>query len=62
MEIRDRQTGDAVVEIASLLATAYQRSRRARRIEIATVEAADAVNGELANPHAESLHVHEVDA
>ena len=62
MEIRDRQTGDAVVEIASLLATAYQRSRRARRIEIAVDEVADAVNGELANPHAESLHVHEVDA
>ncbi len=62
MEIRDRQTGDAVVEIASLLATAYQRSRRARRIEIAADEVADAVNGELANQHAESLHVHEVDA
>ena len=40
MEIRDRQTGDAVAEIASLLATAYQRSRRARCIEIATHEAA----------------------
>jgi hypothetical protein len=62
MEIRDRQTGDAVAEIASLLATAYQRSRRARCIEIATHEAADAVNGKLANPHAESLHIHEVDA
>jgi hypothetical protein len=62
MEIRDRQTGDAVAEIASLLATAYQRSRRARRIEISTEEQPDAVNGELANPHAESLHVHEVDA
>jgi len=62
MEIRDRQTGDAVTEIASLLATAYQRSRRARRIEIATKEAADAVNGELANSRTESLHVHEVDA
>ena len=62
MEIRDRQTSDAVAEIASLLATAYQRSRHARRIEIATDASADAVNGELANPHAESLHVHEVDA
>ena len=41
MEIRDRQTGDAVTEIASLLATAYERSRRARCIEITTEEQPD---------------------
>ncbi len=62
METQDGQTGDAVAEIASLLATAYQRSRHARRVEITAEAAPDAVNGELANSHAESLHVHEVDA
>ncbi len=62
MEIRDRQTGDAVAEIASLLATAYLRSRRARRIAISTEEQPGAVNGELANQRAGSVHVHEVDA
>ena len=34
MEIRDRQTLDAVADVATILATAYQRYRRARRIEI----------------------------
>ena len=39
MEIRDRQTLDAVTDVATILATAYQRYRRARRIEIATEDA-----------------------
>ena len=47
MEFRDRQTRDAVAEIASLLATAYQRYRRARRIETAATDSPEAVNGEL---------------
>ncbi len=62
MEFGDRQTRDAVAEIASLLATAYQRYRRARRIETATTDSPEAVNGELDNRRPESLHVHEVDA
>ena len=62
MDFRDRQTCDAVAEIARLLATAYQRSRRARRIEAASEDAPESVNGELDNPRPESLHVSEVDA
>jgi hypothetical protein len=62
MEFRDRQTRDAVAEIASLLATAYQRYRRARRIETAATDSPEAVNGELDNRAPESPHVHEVDA
>jgi hypothetical protein len=62
MEFRDRQTRDAVAEIASLLATAYQRYRRARRIETAATESPEAVNGELDNRPPESPHVREVDA
>jgi len=62
MEIRDRQTRDAVTEIASLLATAYQRYRRARRIETAATDSPEAVNRELDNRPPESPHVHEVDA
>ena len=62
MEIRDRQTRDAVVEIGRLLADAYQRYRRARRIESATTDAPETVNGELDNQAPESLHVPEVDA
>jgi hypothetical protein len=62
MEFRDRETRDAVAEIASLLATAYQRYRRARRIEMATTEPPEAVNGELDNRAPESPHVREVDA
>ena len=62
MEIRDRQTGDAVVEIGRLLAVAYQRYRRARRIEPAAGDPPETVNGELDNTAPESPHVHEVDA
>ena len=62
MDFRDRQTGEAVGEIAHLLATAYQRYRRARRIEAAAPSAPESVNGELDNPRPESPHVNEVDA
>ena len=62
MEIRDRQTLDAVAEVAGLLATAYQRYRRAHRIEIAGEMPPKAVNGELDNRRTRSPHVHEVDA
>ena len=62
MDFRDRQTREAVAEIAQLLATAYQRYRRARRIELATQNAPETVNGELDNPRPESPHVSEVDA
>jgi hypothetical protein len=62
MEIRDRQTRDAVAEVAAILAAAYQRCRRARRIEIAGEKPPEAVNGELDNRSPESPHVHEVDA
>ena len=60
MEIRDRQTRDAIAEIASLLATAYQRYRRARRIETDTQDSPEPVNGELDNRAPESPHVNEV--
>ena len=62
MEIRDRQTREAVIEVGRLLAVAYQRYRRARRIESAAEDAPETVNGELDNPAPESPHVHEVDA
>jgi hypothetical protein len=62
MEFRDRQTRDAITEIASLLATAYQRYRRARRIETAATDSPEAVNRELDNRPPESPHVQEVDA
>lgn len=62
MDFRDRPTRDAVAQIAQLLATAYARYRRARRIEIDPNDAPDTVNGELDNPRAESPHVSEVDA
>ena len=62
MEIRDRQTRDAVSEVATILAAAYQRHRRARRIEITAHQQPEAVNGELDNRSPESPHVHEVDA
>jgi hypothetical protein len=62
MEIRDRQTRDAVAEVAGLLATAYRRYRRARRIEASAEASRESVNRELDNPAPESLHVHEVDA
>ncbi len=61
MEIRDRQTRDAIADIAGLLATAYRRHLRARRIGMAD-ETLPEVNGELDNPLPESLHVNEVDA
>lgn len=62
MEIRDRQTLDAVADVATILASAYQRYRRARRIEIITEDASTTVNGELDNGLPESPHVREVDA
>jgi hypothetical protein len=62
MDFRDRTTRDAVTEIAQLLAIAYQRYRRARRIETVAKEAPESVNRELDNPRPERLHVSEVDA
>ena len=62
MEIRDRQTLDAVAEAATILATAYQRYRRARRIEIIGEEPHEAVNRKLAKWAPKSPNVHEVDA
>jgi hypothetical protein len=62
MEIRDRQTRDAIADVATILASAYQRYRRARRIEINAEGAANTVNGELDNRPPESPHVREVDA
>jgi hypothetical protein len=62
MDFRDRTTRDAVAEIAQLLAIAYQRYRRARRIETAANDAPESVNRELDNPRPERLHVSEVDA
>jgi hypothetical protein len=47
MDFRDRPTRDAVSEIARLLAIAYQRYRRTRRIETAAQGAPEIVNGEL---------------
>jgi hypothetical protein len=62
MDFRDRSTRDAVAEIARLLAIAYQRYRRTRRIEAASKDAPESVNRELDNRTPESLHVNEVDA
>jgi len=62
MEIRDHETSDTVADVATILATAYQRYRRARRIEIGAKDASNTVNGELDNGCPESPHVHEVDA
>ncbi len=53
MEFRDRTTGDAVAQIATLLAHAYQRHRRTRRLESAGGEQPESVNGELDNPRPE---------
>lgn len=58
----DRQTLDAVADVATILASAYQRYRRARRIEIIAEDASTTVNGELDNRRPESPHVREVDA
>jgi len=60
MDSRDRTTRDAVAEIAQLLAIAYQRCRRARRIEVAAKDAPESFDGELDNPHPEKLHVREL--
>lgn len=62
MEFRDRPSRDAVADVAGLLAVAYQRYRRARRIETDELDAPESVNGELDNPRPESPHVNEVDA
>ncbi|MCZ2075988.1 MAG: hypothetical protein LC130_13445 [Bryobacterales bacterium] len=62
MDFRDRTTRDAVAEIAQLLAIAYQRYRRARRIETADDNAPESVNRELDNSRPERLPVSEVDA
>lgn len=60
MDIRDPVTRDALLEAAGILALAYQRYRRARRIEIEPQQEPDSVNGELANPASESVHETEV--
>jgi len=62
MDFRDRTTRDAVAEIAQILAIAYQRYRRARRIDTADDNAPESVNRELDDPRPESPHVREVDA
>jgi hypothetical protein len=62
MDFRDRQTRDAVAEIAHLFAAAHQRYRRARRIETAATSESESVNGELDKPRPESPYVNEVDA
>ena len=62
MGFRDRTTDAALADIAGLLAVAYQRYRRARRIEITSKDAPETVNGELDNPRPESQHAREVDA
>lgn len=62
MEIQDQQTRNAVADVATILAAAYQRYRRARRIEIAADDASETVKGELAGGAPKSLHSHEVDA
>jgi hypothetical protein len=62
MDFRDCTTRDTVGEIAQLLAIAYQRYRRARRIETAANDAPESVNGELDHPRPESQHTRAVDA
>jgi hypothetical protein len=62
MELRDRTTAEAVAQIANLLAQAYARYRRVRRIEVPRRDGGETVNGELDNARPESLHSHEVDA
>ncbi len=62
MDFRDRTTCDAVADIARLLAIAYQRSRRSRRIELASGDTPELANRELDNTRPESPHVSEVDA
>jgi hypothetical protein len=62
MNFRDRTTDAALADIARLLAIAYERYGRTRRIEAASKDAPETVNGELDNPRPESLHVSEADA
>jgi hypothetical protein len=62
MELRDRTTAEAVAEIATLLAQAYERYRRVRRIEVPRRDGGETVNRELDDARPESLHSHEVDA
>jgi hypothetical protein len=62
MELRDRTTAEAVAQIATLLAQAYERYRRVRRIELPKSDGGETVNGELDNARPESLHSHEADA
>jgi hypothetical protein len=62
MELRDRTTAEAVAQIATLLAQAYERYRRVRRIEVPCRDGGETVNGELDNARQASLHSHEADA
>jgi len=62
MDFRDRTTRDAVAENAQILAIAYQRCWRARRIDTAGDSAPESVNGELDHARPERLYVHEADA
>ena len=62
MEFRDRTTAEAVAQISTLLAQAYERYRRVRRIELPRFGGGETVNRELDNARPESLHSHEVDA
>ena len=62
MEIRDSLTRDAVTDVATILATAYQRYRRARCIEITPENSSKTVNGELDNGPQKSPYCNEVDS
>ena len=62
MEFRDRTTAEAVAQISTLLAQAYQRYRCVRRIELPCLGGGETVNGELDNARRESPHCHEVEA
>jgi hypothetical protein len=58
MDFRDRTTADAVAQISTLLAQAYQRYRRVRRIELPRLGGGETVNRELDNARPESPHCH----
>ncbi len=62
MELRDRTTADAVAQISTLLAQAYQRYRCVRRIELPHFQDGETVNRELDHARPESPHCHEVEA
>jgi hypothetical protein len=62
MELRDRTTAEAVAQISTLLAQAYQRHRSVRRIELPRLGGGGTVNRELDNARPESPHCHEVEA